>query len=72
MDKEQMLTVLLLSAQHHGNISEPDHEVGDLQDIVRLMAGHLTEDQMKQVFEAHRTAQPEFVEDVLAGVANGG
>jgi len=65
MTKERMLATLLLSAQHHGDLSEPDHEVGDLQDIVRLMAAHLTEDQMRQVFEEHRKNQTEFVDSAL-------
>ena len=65
MTKERMINVLLLSAEHHGNVSEPDHEVGDLQDIVRLMAAHLTEDQVRQVFAAHRENQTEFVDAAL-------
>jgi hypothetical protein len=33
--------LVLISAQTHGEESEPDHEVGDLQDALRLMWKHL-------------------------------
>lgn len=53
--------VLIRSAQLHGEMSEPDHEVGDLQDIIRIMAGKLTLEQLNEVLEEHQLEQEEFV-----------
>jgi hypothetical protein len=48
------------SAQQHGEGSEPDHEVGDLQDFLRVMWRLLTPDQRKafaQDEEVHATLE---------------
>lgn len=34
--KDHTLECILNSAQQHGEDSEPDHEVGDLQDALRI------------------------------------
>ena len=40
---------LIDSAEKHGNESEPDHEVGDLQDALRAAIELMTEGQLKEV-----------------------
>lgn len=61
--------VLIRSAELHGQLSEPDHEVGDLQDIVRLMAGRLTLEELNEVLKEHQLNQGEFVDAALLEVA---
>jgi hypothetical protein len=40
------LQYYLDAAQQHGEDSEPDHEVGDLQDLLRTMWSLLTPEQL--------------------------
>ena len=47
--KNVALDRLLRSAEAHGIESEPDHEVGDLQDILRAAFGKLTDEQADAV-----------------------
>jgi hypothetical protein len=44
---------LIAAAKKHGENSNPDHEVGDLQDILRSCFEVMTPEQRKQVFETH-------------------
>lgn len=44
------LRTLLDAAEHHGRESEPDHEVGDLQDILFDCWKVMTDDQKKAVY----------------------
>jgi hypothetical protein len=48
------LEALLASARAHGRQSDPDQEVGDLQEILRACWEVMTPPQRAQVFEAHR------------------
>lgn len=45
---------LINAAKNHGMDSEPDHEVGDLQDILRTCFEVMSIEQRKQVFETHQ------------------
>lgn len=40
---------LIDSAEKHGKESEPDHEVGDLQDALRAAIELMTEGQLKEM-----------------------
>ena len=40
---------LIDAAEHHGLQSDPAHEVGDLQDVVRECAGVMTAEQIEAV-----------------------
>lgn len=42
--------VYIEAAQRHGEDSEPDHEVGDLQDLLRAAWGLLSEEQKMSLF----------------------
>ena len=44
---------LLIAANKHGMESDPDHEVGDLQDILRSCWKRLTSEQKKEVYREH-------------------
>jgi len=37
--------VLIACAKEHGELSEPDHEVGDLQDILRVAWALMSDEQ---------------------------
>lgn len=41
---------ILRAAERHGLESEPDHEVGDLQDALREAWDHMTPEQRKAAF----------------------
>lgn len=43
---------LILAAQHHGEDSEPDHEVGDLQELLRACWSTMTPKAKRAVFAA--------------------
>lgn len=49
--KDAAIEILIDGAQQHGEDSEPDHEVGDLQDFLRAMWGMLTPRQRKAFFK---------------------
>lgn len=49
----ELLDKLLQAAQNHGAEEELDHEVGDLQGIVRSCWAKLTLAQQQEVFEEH-------------------
>ncbi len=40
---------VLAAAKAHGQISEPDHEVGDLQDVLRACWGIMTPEQRTRI-----------------------
>jgi hypothetical protein len=42
---------IVRAARIHGQESDPEHEVGDLQDALRLAFKYLPEDQQEQVLE---------------------
>lgn len=44
---------LIRAAQEHGAQSEPDHEVGDLQDILRSCWRAMTVEQRRAVFREY-------------------
>lgn len=53
MSNPKSIERLLELAKAHGeDTCEPDHEVGDLQDIIRFAWSIMTDDQKKQVFES--------------------
>jgi hypothetical protein len=47
---EELLDQLLNSAKWHGQDSDPDHEVGDLQDDLREAVKFLTPDQVQELY----------------------
>lgn len=48
MSQDEQLERLLIAAEQHGTDSEPDHEVGDLQDLLRVAASLMTNEQWQQ------------------------
>lgn len=47
---DRMCNELLDAARQHGLQSEPDHECGDLQDIVRKCFETMTPDQCEKIY----------------------
>lgn len=47
--RDDLLQDILQAAEQHGNDSDPDHEVGDLQDALRLAWAALTTAQREHV-----------------------
>ena len=47
--EEGLVCEIMSAADRHGEQSEPEHEVGDLQDAIRLMWGKLTYEQKRAV-----------------------
>jgi len=47
---------LFSAAQKHGEFDDPDHEVGDLQDLLRDVWGRLSEDQKRDFLESDAAA----------------
>lgn len=41
--------LIIRACEMHGSISEPDHEVGDLQDALRVAFNHMTPEQQAAV-----------------------
>lgn len=48
-----LLETLLAAAKVHGEQSEPDHEVGDLQGVIASCWERLTSVQQREVYEEH-------------------
>jgi hypothetical protein len=46
-----LLEKLLAGAAAHAEASDPDHEVGDLQDILRSCWKRLTAEQQREVYD---------------------
>lgn len=55
------LSVLLDAAENHGKESEPDHEVGDLQDILRVCWAKLTVAQQREVMSEMQDAMADWM-----------
>ena len=53
VDKKNAIEDLLNAAKAHGEDSDPDHEVGDLQDILRTCFVVMEDDQAREVIEEH-------------------
>lgn len=53
---------LIEAAQHHGEDSDPDHEVGDLQDHLRAMWSILTAEQRE-----HFLSRPDVIDTYETG-----
>ena len=49
-----LLDQLLAAAEAHGAESEPDHEVGDLQQMLYSCWKRLTPAQQREVFDEHK------------------
>lgn len=45
---------IIKSAENHGQNSEPDHEIGDLQDALSTCMELLTEKQLAEFIEEHQ------------------
>lgn len=54
------LQALLDAARAHGLKSEPDHEVGDLQDILRSCWARLSPTQRREIFAMHKDLVDEW------------
>jgi hypothetical protein len=55
-----LLDRLLAAAAAHGHESDPDHEVGDLQAILRSCWERLTAEQQRAVYEEHDSLVAEW------------
>jgi len=53
LTKDELLQRLLKGAETHGLDSEPDHEVGDLQDILRSSFKLLNDSQAMSIYKEH-------------------
>jgi len=53
MTYDQKLQAILDAAQTHGSESEPDHEVGDLQDALQAAWDLMSNEQRDQLMEQH-------------------
>lgn len=51
--KKTLGQLLIDAAEAHGQDSEPDHEVGDLQDVVRSCFEEMSPEQARRVFYKH-------------------
>jgi hypothetical protein len=51
---DSLLNKLLDAAEAHGAQSEPDHEVGDLQDILRTCWRRLNSRSQQEVYKVHK------------------
>jgi hypothetical protein len=57
-----LLGRLLSAAKSHGDQSDPDHEVGDLQALLASCWNRMTPRQRRDVYEAHRDMVSEWLE----------
>ena len=53
MTTDDLLEKLLATARAHGEESDPDHEVGDLQAVLASCWRRLTEAQRREVYDEH-------------------
>ena len=56
-----LLEKLLAGAKAHGSFSEPDHEVGDLQEVLRTCWEYLSPTQKLEVYEKHKELVTEWL-----------
>lgn len=61
-DLNDPLERLLEGARQHGLQSEPDHEIGDLQDVLRFCWTLLTPEQRQQVVAEFKERVDEWIE----------
>lgn len=61
--KNPELEALFLAARTHGQCSEPDHEVGDLQDVLRTCWLKMSTDQRAAVYKEHAHLIEEWLSD---------
>lgn len=45
----------ITAAENHGEFDDPDHEVGDLQELLRLAWGLMTEEQRRRFVASDET-----------------
>lgn len=67
--RSRMLECLMEVAKSHGEDSEPDHEVGDLQDLLRPMWESMTPAQQRSYLASDAVAT--MLEGAAASAANG-
>jgi len=58
---DDLLDKLLAAAEAHGSDSEPDHEVGDLQAIIRSCWKRMSSTQRREVYDEHRDLVVEWL-----------
>lgn len=58
-----LLDKLFAAARAHGEQSEPDHEVGDLREVLASCWCCLTPDQRRSVYDKHQELVAEWVCD---------
>ena len=63
LNKEECISRLFKGAEARGKNSNPDYEVGDLQDILRTCFSFMTGQQVKDVYQAHVEIAEEAEED---------
>jgi hypothetical protein len=56
-----LLEELMAAARAHGEGSEPDHEVGDLQGVLRSCWKRLTAEQQREVYAEHESVVAEWL-----------
>lgn len=61
--KEDLYEKIINAAQRHGEESEPDHEVGDLQDALRISIEQMFPDQVERLEKEWKEDHEEWVED---------
>lgn len=59
---KDLLDRLLSAARAHGDESEPAHEVGDLQEILRSSWKRLTPEQRQEVYAEHQDIVADWLE----------
>lgn len=64
MNAQEMLDALIAAAAKHGEESDPDHEVGDLQDILRACWERLTPRQRREVWGETSAALLDWLPEV--------
>jgi len=55
---------ILDAAARHGRESDPDHEVGDLQDVLRVCFGRLTGPQLEYVLDEAREQLDQWAPEI--------
>jgi len=61
--KEDLYEKITNAAKRHGEESEPDHEVGDLQDALRISIEQMFPDQVERLEKEWVEDHEEWVED---------
>lgn len=66
ISSKDILSALFAAAKLHGEISDPDHEVGDLQDALSIILPMLTSEQLCVVVSKLKESQDGFEEQLGA------